>query len=654
MTSAKRFALVLIALAAVLLGTAAPASAHAALLTTDPGEGSVVKAAPAQVLLTFSEGVLLSGDSVRVLDPAGKDIEQGPAHHAGANQDTATVKLRPGLRNGTYTVAWKAVSADTHPVAGAWTFSVGAPSATSVNPGTVPGQQPGGGAAGTLYSIGRACSYGGFALLVGGCVFLGFCWPRGVRLRVMRKVPAIGWVTLAASTIALLLLRGPYVNGTGLSAIFNLGQLQATVESKEGAALVARLLLLAAAAVFLSVLFIHCGSIHCGSIHCGSYTRREHAQLALWLPIGGAVIAAGIAATWAMSEHASVGIQPAIAMPVDDLHLLAMAMWLGGLVTLITALYRTTGVERAAVRRFSRIAFGCVCALVGTGIYQAWRQVGSWHALFTTEYGQLIVVKVGLVVLMLGMAAISRRWTARFAEPVGDGQEEPDPVPTEVKTDASTDINAKTTTKSSTKTTEPCTETTTADRPERSAQLARQRVALAANRAKKLRDADPARGGLRRSALAEAAIAVIVLAVTTVLSGSEPGRAAEESIAASGGSAVAGGPALLSIPYDTGGPNGKGAASLHLDPARTGSNVLHLSVANAAGKPLDVPEVNVAFTLPAKGLGPIPVTLRHADTGEWVATNLQLPMPGQWQLSVTVRTDAINETTVARNVAVGG
>jgi copper transport protein len=649
MTSAKRFALllgVLGTLAAVLLGTAAPASAHAALLTTDPGEGSVVRTAPTQVLLTFSEGVLLSGDSLRVLDPSGKDVEQGTAHHAGGNrgnQSTATVTLRRGLRSGTYTVVWKAVSADTHPVAGAWTFSVGAPSATSVNSAAVPGQHPDGGAAATLYSIGRAFSYGGFALLVGGCAFLAVCWPRGARLRVMQKVAVGGWVTLAASTIALLLLRGPYVGGTGIGGIFDLGQVQSAVASKAGSALLLRLLLLAAAAVFLAALFGPYSRRKC----CESSESRERRECrashkerrgpalslllgslgSLGLSFGGTAIATGIAATWAMSEHASVGIQPAVAIPVDMLHLLAMAVWLGGLVALITALYRTTGVEPTAVRRFSRIAFGCVCVLVGTGSYQAWRQVGSWHALFTTKYGQLLIVKFGLVVLMLSTAAISRRWTARLTEPATSRQNEPEPDPVEIPT-----------------------EVTAAEGTERAAQLARQRAALAANRAKKLRNVDPACGGLRRSALAETTIAVLILAVTTILSGSEPGRAAEESIAASS----AGGPALLSLPYDTGGPNGKGTASIHLDPARTGNNLLHLSVTGASGKPLDVPEVDIAFTLTAKSLGPIPVRLQHTDTGVWATTGLQLPMPGQWQLSVTVRTDAIDETTVTKSVIIGG
>ncbi len=373
--TARRVLLVLSALGVLVLGGAVPAEAHAALLGTDPGQGSVVATAPARITLRFSESVLLSDDSLAVYDPAGRPVEQGTAHHAPNAPDTATVNLRPGLGNGTYTVAWKAVSADTHPVSGAWTFSVGAPSKTSA----VPRQQAaGGGPAGTLYGVGRYLSYLGYALLVGSAAFLAVCWPRGARQRVMQRLTVGGWALLTAATISLLLLRGPYVNGSGLGSILDLGALQAAVETKSGAALTARLLLLAAAAVFLSVLF-------------GAYARREDPEerrdLAFGLGAGGAVIAVGIAATWAMAEHASVGIQPAVAMPVDVVHLLAMAGWLGGLSALLTALYRTSGIEAAAVRRFSRIAFCCVCVLVSTGVYQAWRQVGSWHALGSTTYG---------------------------------------------------------------------------------------------------------------------------------------------------------------------------------------------------------------------------------------------------------------------------
>jgi copper transport protein len=614
--SLPRALVVLAALFTALLAGAAPASAHAALLQTDPAEGSVVKSAPSRVVLTFSEDVLLPPDALRVLDPAGKDVEQGAAGHAADGADTETIGLRSGLGNGTYTVAWKAISADSHPVSGAFTFSIGAPSKTSA---VLPQSAAGGGPAGILYGIGRYASYVGFALLVGVSAFLAVCWPGGTRSRAMRRLVAGGWATMTAATLALLLLRAPYADGTGLGGVFDLGALQGTIDTRPGAALVARLLLLAAAAVFLSVLF-------------GAYARGEDAdqrrKLALGLGAGGAVITVGIAATWAMSEHASVGIQPGVAMPVDVLHLVSMALWLGGLAALATALYRTTGIERSAVRRFSRIAFTCVCVLVATGIYQSWRQVGSWHALGATTYGRLLIVKVTLVVILVGVAALSRRWTGRLAEhPTTAADVGLVPVT------AAESQGAK------------------ADDPVRAAQLARQRAALATTRVKKQRDADPARPHLRRSVLAETAIAVAVLAVSTVLSGSDPGRAVEESAAA--GTAAAASDGILTIPYNTGGPGGQGTASLHLDPALTGRNELHVDITNPAGDSIDVPEVDVTFTLPSQNIGPLTVNLQHQALGSWAASSLQLPVPGQWQVAVTVRTSDIDEVTKTKEVNIG-
>ncbi len=161
--------------------------------------------------------------------------------------------------------------------------------------------------------------------------------------------------------------------------------------------------------------------------------------------------------------------------------------------------------------------------------------------------------------------------------------------------------------------------------------------------------------------LAEAAVAVVLLAVTTILSGSQPGRAAEEqkgltsAPSAPAPGASTGGPQQIAVtvPYDTGGPNGKGVAGVTLTPGRAGTpNTVRLVVAGPSGAPVDVPEVQLAFTLPAQHLGPIPVTLKRADKGHWTANGVQLPLAGAWQLSITVRTSDIDEVTETRNVKV--
>uniref|UniRef100_UPI0016520507 copper resistance protein CopC n=1 Tax=Streptomyces sp. WAC01526 TaxID=2588709 RepID=UPI0016520507 len=414
-----RLLVVALALAGTLIGAlggAAPASAHAALTGSTPAQGSVVDRAPEQVTLTFSEGVAMGDDSIRVLDPQGKRVDDKKLRNLSSDR---VVKygagLPPGLRDGTYTVAWQAVSADSHPVAGAFTFSVGAPSKTTA---PVAQQEAGGGLVGALYGIARYLAYAGFVLLVGGAAFVVACRPAAALVRSVQRLVVYGWALLAGTTVAMLLLRSPYTGSGDLADVFDLGGLQQVLITKPGAALISRLLLLAAAALFVAVLFGAYARAHepAGADADSEEQARRRKDLTFGLGFGGVIVATGLAATWAMAEHASTGLQPTVAMPVDVLHLLAVAVWLGGLAALVVSLYWGPPVERTAVRRFSRLAFGSVVVLVATGLYQSWRQVGTWQALTDTTYGRLLLVKVALVVVLVGIAWMSRQWTGRLAE----------------------------------------------------------------------------------------------------------------------------------------------------------------------------------------------------------------------------------------------
>lgn len=615
----------------LLLAGAGPAAAHAALTGSDPQDGAVVATAPKEVTLTFSEAIAVGDGSIRVLDPSSKRADTGvePKDLSDGSTVRYGVELLPGLPDGTYTVAWQAISADSHPISGAFTFSIGAPSETTV---ALPSEEVGGGAVGTVYGIARYIAYAGFILLVGGAAFVLGCWPRGATARPMQRLVVRGWITLTAATLAMLLLRNPYTGSGKFADAFDLDGLQAVLDTKPGAALVSRLLLLGAAALFIAVLF-------------GTYARREDAiekrDLTFGLAVGGGVVAAGIAATWAMSEHASTGIQAGIAMPVDVLHLLAVAAWLGGLVSLLVALYRTPDIGSEAVRRFSRVAFGSVLVLAATGIYQSWRQVGSWSALTGTRYGQLLIVKVALIVLLLAVAWFSRRWTGRLTDaPVSAGASvASDPSESSVTSEGAAET----------------VETAADVAPERAAQLARQRAALTATKKKRIRDADAERSGLRRSVLAEAAIAVVLLAVTTLLTSTEPGRTEEEAKGASTAATApaASGPVNLSMPFDTGGQNGKGTVRIDIDPGRSGANELHVWIDGSDGKPMDVPELKVALTLEAQEIGPLPVAPDRLAEGHWSASNVQIPMAGEWKVDVTVRTSDIDQVTIDKTVKIG-
>ncbi|MFI9493323.1 MULTISPECIES: copper resistance CopC/CopD family protein [Streptomyces] len=658
LTVAALLAVLISVLFGMVLAGASPASAHAALTGSDPQDGAVVATAPEEVTLTFSEQIAVSDDSIRVLDPSGERADTGaPRELTDGGPVRYGVALHSGLPDGTYTVAWQAVSADSHPVSGAFTFSIGAPSDTTV---ALPSNEAGGGLVGTLYGIARYAAYAGFILLAGGSAFVLACWRRGAGERPLQRLVVRGWITLTAATLVMLLLRNPYTGSGKLADAFDLDGLQAVLDTKPGAALVSRLLLLGASALFVAVLF-------------GAYAKREDEKekqdLTFGLTVGGAVLAIGIAGTWALAEHASTGLQPGIAMPVDVAHLLAVAAWLGGLAALLVALYRTPHITADAVRRFSRVAFGSVVVLAATGLYQSWRQVGSWSALTGTWYGQLLLVKVGLVAAILAVAWFSRRWTGRLVDTAVDASVDTAadaPVDASVGTRGTggTDVAALAGTAEATEVSEAARAAevpgvaevpdAAASDPERAAQLARQRAALTATRDKRVRDADTERSGLRRSVLMEAGVAVVLLAVTTVLTNTEPGRTEEE--AARGNTAatapVAGGQVNLSLPFDTGGQNGKGTVRLDISPARSGANDVHLWIDGPDG-PMDVPEVKLAFTLESKDIGPLPVVPDRLAPGHWTASDVQIPMAGDWKLAVTVRTSDIDQTTIDENVKIG-
>ncbi|WP_329488943.1 FixH family protein [Kitasatospora sp. NBC_01246] len=653
------------AVLALLLAGAGPASAHATLQSTDPAQNSVVATAPQAVTLTFSESVSLSGDSVRVLDPAGKAVDGGNPAHADGKDNTARVGLNSGLANGTYTVAWRAVSEDSHPIGGAFTFSIGAPSDTSVSTTALSGAEADGVVA-ALYGTGRTVAYGAFALLVGAAAFVLACWPAGAAQRAVQRLLMTGWVALLVSTVAVLMLRGPYERGSGVGQAFDLSLVRATLDERIGTALAARLLLLAASGVFLSLLVGQLGQpapaarpeeaddarasgdartaeeaeeAELRQLERRAAERPQH-ETRLGLGVAGLVLAIALSATWVGADHASVGIQVWLALPLGMLHLIAMALWLGGLAAMAVGLRH--GIGAAAAERFSKVAFGSVAVLTATGVYQSWRGLGSWSALTDTEYGRLLLVKTGCVVAMLGVAWISRAWLARLRA-----------APAEAE--AARPVEAP----------EPVAVAAHSDDPVRQAQLDRQRAARAS--AGRDRGLTPTRAGLRRSVLIESVAAVAVLAVTTMLTNSPPGRVASE-IAAAGTANGATAPAPgvpapqtvpgqtmeLKLPYDTKGrtPNAKGTATVTLNPARTGPNEVHLSLDGADGKPVEVPEVELAFTLPDRDLGPLPVPLTAEGPGRWSGT-AQLPLAGNWVVSVQVRSSEIDQTTEIKQLKIG-
>ncbi|MEV6690449.1 copper resistance protein CopC [Micromonospora sp. NPDC051196] len=374
----------LVTVVALLLAPASPAAAHAVLSSSSPAASSVVPNAPTEVVLTFSEPVRKVPDKIRVIAPDGSRVDRGEPTFA---DSVVNIPVDISAGNGTYLVTYRVISADSHPVSGAFTYSVGAPSEPPVDTGDDSRADP---VVSNAIKVSKFVGYAGLLLLVGATLVLALLWPR----RLPRTGPArLAWIGLgliAFSTVVAALLQVPYTNGGGPFDITGSG-LGLVLGSTFGAAHLVRLGLLAAVAVLLRPLF------------AGSVGRTDLVILGV---LGGSALL-----TWPLAGHPAASPAPAVSVLVDAVHLGSMAVWLGGLVMLVVFLLpRADERELGAILPiWSRWAALAVSALLLAGIVQALIEVATPSALVSTTYGRLVLAKIGLFALVIGVAAYSRQ-----------------------------------------------------------------------------------------------------------------------------------------------------------------------------------------------------------------------------------------------------
>jgi copper transport protein len=373
-----------------LLAPAAPASAHAALIGSAPAPGSIIGTSPTEITITFSEHVTPVDGRVQVLAPDGKRISGSPV----ANGSRLRIPVRKADRPlGTYLVSYRVISADSHPVAGGLTFSVGAPSAGPAQAG-----------AGTHRSVAlavpaaRYLGYAGLTLAIGPALFLALLWPRRTSRRGPIRLAYAGLGLTALATLTQLWLQVPNSSG-GPAWDVSPTELGQVLTSEFGALLAARLAVLAVVAGLVGP-----------ALH--GRAGRARAVTLLAAALGGVT-------TWPLTGHALASPLAGAIVAADVVHLAAMAVWLGGLATLTLFLLRRTSprVLGVILPAWSRWAALAVVWLVAGGTVQAVVQVGTLGALWRTEYGKLLLAKVAILAVTLAAAAYARRLVRRAQVP---------------------------------------------------------------------------------------------------------------------------------------------------------------------------------------------------------------------------------------------
>ena len=421
------------------------ASAHALLEATTPERGARLERAPEQVSLRFSEPVEAEFGAVRVFDSDGREVQTGRTFHPGDRAAEVAVRLKAGLGEDGYTVTYRVISADSHPVSGGFVFVVGDAPAPSTTVGDLLGDDDTGPAIGTAFGVARAVQFGAIALGLGALLFALLCWLPALRATAgagagweaastafsarLRALLLIAAAAGATSAAAAIVLQGAVAGGTGIGPALSADVIGDVLGTRFGVVwalgLVAWLLVGVLAAAPRPVPVLKPASVGATGLALAPTPRL--AMLAVPL--------AALSALPALGGHASVQSPVALLTTANVLHVIAMSAWLGGVAVLVLVLRSATArlapgertrLLAAVVARFSTLAGVAIAVLLASGIVQGLVEVRTVPNLVETAFGRAVLVKIVLFAGIVALGAINRRRllpalarAAREGEPPG-------------------------------------------------------------------------------------------------------------------------------------------------------------------------------------------------------------------------------------------
>jgi copper transport protein len=401
MTARRRGAVALLVVVAAALGAPASASAHAYLVKTSPTAGAILDVPPRVVALTYDEAVEPRFAIISVTNARGQQQTTAGVRRSAANPDTLIVPLRR-LAPGWYLIYWRAISVDGHPVQGGYTFAVGP------NPGPPPefvvpniAQT----ATTTRVVVAR------WAMLLSTMVAIGlFAFRMLVARPLVRRVPdarlrRVSVAFCASAAVSLLAVPAYLDVATSVDSLRS---------PWDVAALVPLFRVTASGRAFVDLeiclgLFVLAAAIAL-AVDRPHRLRRSVAEL---FALTGALAAAAAALLVpGLGGHAGQTAPRGLALAFDWSHLVAGSVWLGGLVGLLVLAWSLPAGLRAAgladcVPRFSNVAFCSVAILLGSGVGASVLHVPVLSALWTTTYGKVILLKVGLLAFALVFGAVN-------------------------------------------------------------------------------------------------------------------------------------------------------------------------------------------------------------------------------------------------------
>lgn len=369
------------------------ASAHAELSGTTPANESTIDDHPEDVTITFTENVTVAFGAVKAYGPDGSRVNRGEAK---ADGQEVVVPI-DSYAAGTYAVSWRVTSADGHPVKGAFVFHVEEKSADTRSRDEALAASEGSRSKDIAFGVARGLLLFGVLVAAGGVLFAvlaaGSWQPRWLRASLLLAL---------ASMFAAYVLDASIAAGLSVADVLDPSVLREQASTVYGGATVVRVVV---ALVCLAATLV------VGSARW----QRPGVRYAVLAPF------LALAATLSLSGHAVGDDITVVRLPIDMLHSIAAAAWIGGLVQLVPW-SRATPVDPGVVERYSRVAFVSVVLLVLTGTWASYEEIGlSKGALLDTTYGRLVIVKAALLLATLPIANLNRTRTVPGIRAGADG-----------------------------------------------------------------------------------------------------------------------------------------------------------------------------------------------------------------------------------------
>ena len=339
------------------------AEAHAGLKSSEPAASSVLEQSPKEIVLNFGEAVEVSFGSIRLFDSNSKLVELPMPKYVEAYGviDAKTIRVEiPELQFGSYLVVWRVVSADSHPVQGAFAFQIGTKGlnleslsqeilASSSAPFAVK----------LAMGFARWLSFLGVMVMVGAMLLA----TRIIGLSRVDKIIFGSWITAFVGSTLILLLQAPYALGQAMSIGEVFSAVDDVLQTRLGTWLVVRGTILLA---FL--LLIRQRNLH---------DRPIYRMVAILLGIG-------LFATFSISGHPGMREFSALSIGTDIVHFLSVSAWMGGLVTLVLLGRKWQSESSLVISWFSFTATISMPIMVATGVAQAWRMMEGFQNIFST------------------------------------------------------------------------------------------------------------------------------------------------------------------------------------------------------------------------------------------------------------------------------